>query len=647
MPLHEARRPSSTGFSPDALSSTADNSVFLAPAPRSSPDSLSIDRDNPCEKLVRLMKKHCEVEFELARLKRDRGHVNEKLKQRQAEYEKSMVKHAEFPSIPEIQAMHRARYAEQVRCLDAEIHKAQEDAGKLAHAVAQTVLSAQNRESEEKGASSAAFSQQEERLKKQEAEIRELKECMNRHRQLEEKKEAEIAELQTKIRRLEERDSLGKNDLEAELCRRDAQLKGEIMMMKRVLSEEWKRELKEQLNLQRLEFEKQRAEQQQLQQTELRSQITKLEEDWRKRIEQLLLAHRGSLDTVSSTDVSSLIQKETSALQSNISDLLSRVDQLSKELAQRTQDSISLRNALDTSTQQVEDQARKINDHEAQLSNIDFDVQNRVAEAISFDLPNLKRKVDGVQSRVNDIPKEIDTKHKALSDQIKQFVARATESLAEMLEETRSTVDNHGMRVTALEEAPTSSGRTVIPQSHEKELDLELINSDVAAIKTDYEQTKAKLNRLAQEHRGLVDQVNQATQFGTVSQIQSLEGQLRNIQHEITVLDSQYKNLTTRHVAEQMIGVLEQLYPEASQIVADMRALKTEADNLGSRVESLESRVEDFKESFDEKLEKVSNGPERLYRDFDDCTNHSVGQKRKRIDSEMNGVERLMANGAG
>jgi DNA anti-recombination protein RmuC len=100
-------------------------------------------------------------------------------------------------------------------------------------------------------------------------------------------------------------------------------------------------------------------------------------------------------------------------------------------------------------------------------------------------------------------------------------------------------------------------------------------------------------------------------------------------------------------VAEQMIGVLEQLYPEASQIVADMRALKTEADNLGSRVESLESRVEDFKESFDEKLEKVSNGPERLYRDFDDCTNHSVGQKRKRIDSEMNGVERLMANGAG
>ncbi|KAK3304398.1 uncharacterized protein B0T15DRAFT_494861 [Chaetomium strumarium] len=647
--LRERRNPPGSPHQPPSLNATKSNTATVSarsdqsPASRSSTDSPSLDRDNPCEKLVRLMKKQCEVEFELARLKRDRGHVNDKLKQRQAEYEKSMVKHVEFPSIPEVQSMHRTRYAEQVRCLDAEIHKAQEEASKIAHAVAQAMLSAQNKDSEEKVTPSASFLQQEEKLKKQEAEVRELKESLERHRQLEAKKEAEITELRMKIRRLEERDVLDKSDLKAGLGRLDAEFKAEIMMMKKTMSEEWKRELKEQLNLQRLEFEKQKAEQQQSQQTDLRSQFSKLEAYLRKAIKQQLLAHGSSSEPVCRTEISSLLQKESSVLQSDISGLLSRVVQLSEQLAQRTQESISLRNGLDTCMQQVEDQGRKIDDHEAQLSNIDFDVQNRVAEAISFDLPNLKRKLEGIQSRVNDdIPKEIDSKHKEVSDQIKQFVARATTGLAQMLEDTKSTVHNHGVRVTALEEASTSSGRTGIPERHATELDFGSVNSDVAAIKMDYERARAELNRLAQEHRELVDQFKQANQFATASQ--RLEDQLKNIQHEITVLDSQYKNLTTRHVAEQMVGVLEQLYPEPSQIVADMRALKTEHDNLGSRVESLESRVEDFKESFDE---KVSNGPERLYREYDECASQGVGHKRKRIGSEMNGVEHLMANGAG
>ncbi|KAK4241356.1 hypothetical protein C8A03DRAFT_12343 [Achaetomium macrosporum] len=619
-----------------------------SPVSRSPAASPSLDSDDACKKLVRLLKKQCEIEFELARLKRDREHLNDKLKQRQAEYEKSMVKHAEFPSVPEVQNMHRTRYAEQVRFLDAQITKAQEEAVKASCAALQAMrdlFSAQNRESDDKGAASAAFLQQAEKLKKQEAEITELK---AKHRQLEERKEAEIKELRTKIRQLEERNSQDKSDLKAELSRRDAEMKGEMMMLKKAMSDEWKRELKEQLGLHRLEFEKQRADQKQSQQTDLRSQFSKHEEELRKAVEQQLLAHRSSSDTISTQEISTLIQKQSLTLQSDVSGLSIRVDELTGQLAQRTQDSVNLRNSLDTCTQQVEDQARKINDHEAQLSNIDFDVLDRVAEAISFDLPNLKRKVERIQSKVDDIPKEIDAKHDALYGKVEQYVGRIGTSLGQILDDTQRTVENHGARIKALEEgAASGGGRADIPQGHATELEFESINSDVAAIKTDYELTKAEVNRLAQEYSGLVDQINQANQ-SVKEASQSFQNQLQPIQLSIVSLDTRYNNLSTRALAEDILAHLAQVYPDAGQITADIGALKTLAESLDSRIESLEGRVEDFKESFEEKFEgSVSNGQERLYREYDECANHSVGHKRKRMGSEMNGVEHLLANGAG
>jgi chromosome segregation ATPase len=625
------------------------------------------------EKLVRLLKRYAEAVTDVARLRAERDPLNKVLKQRQAEYEKSMAKHAElFPSVPEVQNLHRVKYAECVRSLDDQIQNVQRDVDSTAESIAQVVSElsqVQSRSPGTKVAAPIAVSQQQPEVTK--------------------KLQGEVGELKIKIRKIEAEHSQEQSDMKAEFARQCAEMKEqmqemvnemkkdmkkEVKAMKRAkeeASEEIKRakeeaggeikkaqeeaskDVKEQLGVMRGELQKQQTKQENSQRNDLLSELSKHEQEWTKSVEQQLLAHKNSIDSVSAAEVSTMVQKESSALKSDTSDLLQRVEKLTGELAQNALDTVTLRQSLAAYAQRVEDEARRVEEHEAKISGLDTDALEEVAETMSIAFPDLQRRVANIQAKMDGVPQEIDTKQQGLFERVKQFVNGTGSVLGGLVDEVQNSVADHGTRIKTLEEKSTASlGGTRTAPTQPANVEIESVNSDMASIKTDFDSTKAAVDRLTRAHTGLSEQVNLVNQ-AVSSSSEELNDQLATLRHSITVLDAQFNNVSTRALAEMIIGQLEQIYPTSRQLTADVGALKSSIDNMIVRIDSLEGRVQDFKDKADSFVEskidtaEVARMQEQLYKDLNGDTGPSAGHKRKRMDSGLNGAEHLVTNGAG
>ena len=328
------------------------------------------------------------------------------------------------------------------------------------------------------------------------------------------------------------------------------------------------------------------------------------------------------------------------------------MEKLTGELAQNTQDTVTLRQNLAAYAQRVEDEARRVEDHEAKISNLDTDALEGVAETMSIEFPDLQRRVTNIQAKMDGVPQQIDTKQQALFEQVKQFVSGTGDVLGGMVDEVEKAVTDHGARLKTLEErSTTSSGRTSTAPSQAANVDFGSLNSDMDLIKTDLGSTKAAVDRLTQAHTGLSDQVSLVDQTSS----QELNDQLATLRHSITVLDAQFNNISTRAMAEMIIGQLEQIYPNSRQLTADVGALKTLLDGMSPRIDDLEERMDDFKHKADIFVEpkidmaEVLRMQDQLYKDcgVDRDTRTSTGHKRKRMDTGLNGAEHLVTNGAG
>jgi DNA repair exonuclease SbcCD ATPase subunit len=396
----------------------------------------------------------------------------------------------------------------------------------------------------------------------------------------------------------------------------------EEMRRMRTIKDEMKEEMQQQLQSIRLEFEERCAKQHQSQQNEIRSQLSKHEDEVRRAVGEQLLAQR----VTSSNAVSN---GEISALQSNISDLSERVDQLIGQFTQHTEETVSLRTSVEECSKKVNDQAQVVNGLETKFS--DLDLQDLIGLAdMSLRFPPLERQLQGVQPQM-----------KALSDKVQQMVSRMVTLTGGMVDQLRHTVDeiqktiaDQGGRIRALEDVSPSSSRLGAMGGFATG---ESTNADVVSIKGDFDSTKAEVERLTQEYSRLSEQVNRVKK--DVASAQSVNGELESVRHQILVLDSQFGNLSTKALAEHIIGHLEQVmvYPNARQLAADFDSLKTLVDHLVSRIDSLEGKGEGSTSSV--------NG--RFLVGHNELCGNGIGQKRKRADFELNGAEHPATNGAG
>jgi chromosome segregation ATPase len=546
----------------------------------------------------------------VARLRAERDPLDKVFKQRQAEYEKSMIKHAEFPSVPEVQNLHRVKYAERVRFLDAEIQKAQDAADATARSIAQAISSLSEPKTKVTVATPTFSPQQQETSTKQ---------------------QAEIAELKAKLRKFEAEYSQEQDDLKAEFEKHHAELKEQIKEQMREQMKEMAKGMKEIKEIKSMK----RANEESVEGVKEQVRAVRAELDKQQ---------SKSREAMSTAEVSALVRKESSALQADIAGLLKRVSELTEQLAQRAQDTVTLRNDLMVCTQRVDDEARKIGEHEEKLSSLDTEALDNAAEAVSIGFPDLQAKVASLQTRMDHTIslREVDVRQETLFSQVQQYVQGMGEDLGQLVDEAQKATTEHEARIKALEAASKSASSPDPDTGHRQaaKAEFDTISSDIASIKSEFDATKVAINRLTKD----------------VSKIASedLNKQVEMLRQSFLVLDSQFNNLSTKSLAEHIIGHLEHFYPSARQLNADIEFLKSVIGTLGSRIDELEGRLEDFKGkagSFSEAkpfdTSEVASMQSLLLQNLDESGRPTL--KRRRIDSSHNGVEHLvpLTNGTG
>ncbi|KAH6847938.1 hypothetical protein B0I37DRAFT_308891 [Chaetomium sp. MPI-CAGE-AT-0009] len=595
--------------------SRPENGARTASASRSPAESPATDSGTACDNFASLLRQHDEAVVNVARLRAERDPLDKVLKQRHAEYEKSMIKHAEFPSVPEVQNLHRVRYAERVRLLDAQIQKAQDVVDGTARSIAQAISSLSEPETKVTMAAPTVSPQQEEIIKKQQAEITELK---------------------TKVRKFEAEYSQKRDELEAKL---EAEFDKHSAELKEQMKEQMKEQLKEHMREQMKEMKEiktmKRANEEAVE--EVKEEVRAVRAEVNKQ-------QSKSRQALSTAEVSALVRKESSAQQSDITSLLKRVDELTEQLAQSNQDTIALRSGLIACTQRVNDEARKIEEHEEKLSSLDTEALDSAAEAVSIGFPDLQAKVASLQAKMDCTisQQEVDARQKTLFSHVRQYVEGMGEGLGQVVDETQKATKEHEARIKALEKASTG---TVSPgsdtgHSQAAKAEFKTISSDIASIKSEFDATKITINRLTEEVETIAKE--------------ELSKQLDMLRQSITVLDAQFNNLSTKSLAEHIIGQLEHFYPNARQLSADIEFLKTVVGTHGSRIDQVEGRIEDFKDkagSFSEAkpfdASEVENMQNLLLQNLDESGRPAL--KRRRVDPSLNGIEHLvpLTNGTG
>ncbi|KAK4250149.1 hypothetical protein C7999DRAFT_12118 [Corynascus novoguineensis] len=592
---------------PHLVSSSSENGIQAPPTsqtPAESP-SLGITFD---KKIDSLLRQHDAAVIEVARLRAERDPLDKIWRQRQEDYEKSKIKHAEFPSVPEVQNLHRVKYAERVRRLDAQIRKAQDIADDTVRSVSSLFS----------GFSETGVSSQQ-----QEASNTQL---------------AEISEVKSELQRLQAEHAREQSNLKAEFESRFTELKEQLERQHKEQKEKMAEDLKALIETQSMK--------------RCQEEIGNIKQQMRVVREQLDKRNPHSSKALSSAQVSTLIQKETSPLQSDVSELLKRVDDLTRQVSQNAQDTVSFRNEvtervaqsdqsiaffrkdLATYTQRVENEAQKVEEHEAKLSSLDTEALEGVAEAMSIEFPDLQRKTAGIQAKL-DVAisrQEFESKQEIFFLQVQQFVANSSKTLASM-------VDDHTVQIEALKKASpknAASGGAHIEPNQAAKAEFETINSELALIKSDFDAAKVTVDKLSQDISSIVNA--------------DLKKQLEAVRFSLNVLDSRYNNLSTKSLAEHIIGQLGQMYPNAHQINADIEALKTMIGNVASRIDELERRIAEYgsgsggyqaqtcapeADSLD--MPRVSNTRGSMLGDIDD--NAQPALKRRRTDLDLNGGE--------
>ncbi|KAK3293296.1 uncharacterized protein B0H64DRAFT_209916 [Chaetomium fimeti] len=584
--------------------SRPENGTRTASTPRSPVESPTADSNTACDNFASLLRQHDEAVINVARLRAERDPLDKVLKQRQAEYEKSMIKHAEFPSVPEVQNLHRVRYAERVRLLDAQIQKAKDVADDTARSIAQVISSLPGPETNV--AAPTMSLQQQETSKKQQAEINELK---------------------TKLRKFEAEYAQEQDELKAKFDRHCAELKDQMKEQMKEMAKGMK-EVKEIKNMKRTSEEA----------------VEEVKEEVRAVRAEIDKHQSKSREAISAAEVSAIVRKESSALQLDIASLLKRVGELTEQLAQSTQDTVVLRNDLMACTQRVGDEARKIEEHEEKLSSLDTEALDSAAEAVSIGFPDLQAKVASLQTKMDFTisQQEVDNRQETLFSQVKQYVEGMGEGLGQMVDEAQKATTEHEARIKALEKASTSTASPGPGTGHNQAATakFDTISSDIASIKSEFDAAKVTINQLTENVSTIVNE--------------ELSKQLDMLRQSFMVLDAQFNNLSTKSLAEHIIGHLEHFYPNARQLNADIEFLKTAVGALGSRIDEAEGRIEDFKDkagSFSEAkpfdASEVENMQNLLLQSLDESGRPAL--KRRRVDPSPNGIEQLvpLTNGTG
>jgi ABC-type transporter Mla subunit MlaD len=526
-----------------------------------------------------------------------------------------MVKHGDFPSVAELQNMHRRKYGEQVRALDGRIQQALDEAEKTAEAFASAIFDlswAQNGQHGNRPAAAPEFPKERETLKNQQNEINELK--------------------------------MQLRQLQAERSKEQEELKGEMA-----------RRLREEMEKMRNEFKMEMKAREQSNQT-IQAQLSKQDREIKTIVEQQVSGQNNSTGNISTSEVSTLIQQGSSGLRSDLVDLTRRVNEITARLAQNGQDTASLCASIATQVQRLDDQTEQLQSLRNIVENIDLETLDTLADVSLHDFPTwrikmmtvdnlksnlenlnghefprLRKDVEGLRLSVDDLK----AKNNSLSDMVQEFSNRVVTTVGGLVNNLEQNTRNHEARISQLEGASTDEGRpsTTEMDSANSANPADAVNLQVNAIRTDFDSTKAAVAELSQQ----VNQISQTMEANS----KDFNEQIGTLSHLVSVLNLRWNNLSTKSLAEHIIAQLELIYPNAREIVADIARLKALVERLNGWIKSLEEQVQSFKGKVNGNEDAVETPLPALQEHLElvpDFRSNGVSHKRRRPDSSPNGA---------
>jgi chromosome segregation ATPase len=635
----------------------------------------------------------------LAAVKTQQATLDKALEQRRSDSNKTKHKHPDFPSIPELQNRYRHRDDRLRQELDDEEKKVRAE---LADVLGQLPSNppAPNPLVETQAHAKESQSQLQSLQKDVDSKIETVNKALQAHqgsskgdlevlkaqvevlkKQLVELKSQEADQkdkvewgistvqnaLQQEVNALREQ-SAAAQARQAESLRQDllAQFDNQSKQMESRLLDQLKRQLKQEEDESKAQLRKQEEEakaylksqveafsaqlkqQQELiaelkkQQEELSAQLTRHQEastaEFRKQNDISAKYSAKSSDTALSKDLAAIrkdnakLKTDYNALRADFSSALLRVDELEKREAPHGERATSgdndfkaLSESVTICLQKVEEQAERISKSEETLMNLDIQGLIDLVE-VSVAFPQVQHQVKEQQNGLKELKGEV--------DRINGFNDEVLNTVGSWVDELRKTDTAQGTKIQALTEQvaalETAGSHNPAP------VEDSTTKAEVASVKEELDgfsvHTKAELDAVRKKNK-------ETTEFLT---------------QQISVLDQRYNNLTTKDMAERILGVMESVYPNAKNIAATLKLLQNTVESQKMQLAGVEEEGKATKRRVSEtesrcgQLEAMLEPIVRHSRERKEQATREIEQharKRARKDGYPNGMGRSASNG--
>ncbi|KAK3343904.1 hypothetical protein B0T25DRAFT_521965 [Lasiosphaeria hispida] len=236
------------------------------------------------------------------------------------------------------------------------------------------------------------------------------------------------------------------------------------------------------------------------------------------------------------------------------------------------------------------------------------DLSSRV-EKLDADKPAIQA---ALEADFQNKTRVLGTLNEKFHDELMQFVGESIDKVEKDFKRQDERLD----ALEKVESAPTSTGN----QQHRPED--ESTRAAMHELQEKYESVSVTMNSVQQEHAGLLERFAQADETiraAVQGYRDDLAKKTETLEHQITVLDSQFNNLSTKSMAEQIIGHMETIYPTAQHIKTDLASLNTsimeiknqlgdtDIQDLQRNIPRLDAEMSHLRENFETMKAQIFN----------------------------------------
>ncbi|KAK1779433.1 hypothetical protein QBC45DRAFT_138095 [Copromyces sp. CBS 386.78] len=579
------------------------------PATASSPTSNS--RSASDVEITRCLRALCDSLISFTAHKNDLAQAEKGLAKRQADYNKSLGKLADFPSVPELQKKfldgaikERDEYKHRVRAAEDGIKKAREG---FLSCLLQLMKSGNLPAALLPPASTSS--------KEYDDKIAELEQALSSHKTdtqvsihrvedlydgLKSKRLLDQQDMESRFKDLEDKFAKQQREYETRIAKQQEeftkQLKTELAKQRQDFEQKLAKQskgipkqstnLEEQINKTQADLKKFKEAQEQELKTQLAEQQKKYETQLEQQLEQQRATAQDASKQSSATEVASLRQE--------LADLHTRLGTREQELNQmRAQitEFQSREQELNQIRAEVAEFQQKMAKQEETLENIDFVALDEAAEIVSFGFPALKDRVTDLETKtpldVLGLTKQVadlgmkETNVSGLRQQVANLDTKVTQVSAAQKDSNKKLEDFQNKFAVTFGQLVDAERDRINKLTHEVN-NLKL-RPTAGTPTPPAGASTANIEPLRAEFK-----LAKAEQQATIEEIQK---QTAALDFAINNLSQRFNNITTKHVADML---LQQLIPETEKWKIGQEDLHRELDTLKLSVSTLEAKTAAF-----------------------------------------------------